>query len=287
MKWHEMTSPQVAELVESDPVAILPIAAVEQHGPHLPLSTDVEIGDGLVRAAIARLDDVPHVVLPAQTIGASPEHRSFPGTLTLTPDSLGDALVELAGSLCQAGIRRLVLSNSHGGNKAVLDAAALQIRFEYDMLAVKANYFRFPRPIEVDLPEVEWVHGLHGGAVETAMMLHLRPELVRTSEIRRFESFGEDLERQLTWVRPEGVAPFAWLAPDLNPRGVTGDAKGGGIAVVTAGVAATGFGATVGLDAGTARTATGRGLGSAKRAPCTRLGPKTPAAEFADGDTMA
>jgi creatinine amidohydrolase len=224
MKWHEMTSPQVATLVASDPVVILPVAAIEQHGPHLPLSTDVEIGEGLVRAAIARLDDVPHVVLPAQTIGASPEHLSFPGTLTLTPDSLVDALVEVAGSLHHAGIRRLVLSNSHGGNKAVLDAAALQIRFEYDMLVVKANYFRFPRPAEVDLPEAEWVHGLHGGAIETAMMLHLRPDLVRSDAIRRFESFGEELEERLTWVSPEGVAPFAWLARDLNPSGVTGDA---------------------------------------------------------------
>ncbi|MGB1655705.1 MAG: creatininase family protein [Longimicrobiales bacterium] len=224
MKWHEMTSPQVAELSASDPVAILPVAAIEQHGPHLPLSTDVEIGEGLVHAAVAGLDDVPHVVLPVQTLGASPEHLSFPGTLTLTPDSLGDTLVEVAGSLHQSGIRRLVLSNSHGGNKAVLDSASLQIRFEYDMLVVKANYFRFPRPAGVELPETEWVHGLHGGAIETAMMLHLRPELVRHAEISRFESFGEELEDRLTWVRPEGVAPFAWLARDLNPSGVTGDA---------------------------------------------------------------
>lgn len=224
MKWHEMTSPQVAELSATDPVAILPVAAIEQHGPHLPLSTDLEIGHGLVGASATRLHDVPHVVLPMQALGTSPEHLSFPGTLTLTPDSLGDTLVEAAGSLRHSGIRRLVLSNSHGGNKAVLDSVALQIRLEYDMLVVKANYFRFPRPVGINLPETEWTHGLHGGAVETAMMLHLRPELVRTSEIRRFESFGEDLERQLTWVRPEGVAPFAWLARDLNPRGVTGDA---------------------------------------------------------------
>lgn len=224
MKWHEMTSPEAAQLSASEPVAILPVAAIEQHGPHLPLSTDVEIGEGLVRAAVERLGDLPHVVLPVQAIGASPEHLSFPGTLTLTPDSLGDTLVEVAGSLRQTGIRRLVLSNSHGGNKAVIDSAALQIRFEYDMLVVKANYFRFPRPAEVDLPEAEWVHGLHGGAVETAMMLHLRPELVRRDAMSRFESFGEELEQRLTWVGPEGVAPFAWLARDLNPSGVTGDA---------------------------------------------------------------
>lgn len=224
MKWHEMTSPEVANLAERDPVVILPIAAIEQHGPHLPLSTDVEIGAGLIANAVGRLEDVPHVVLPAQVVGASPEHLAFPGTLTLTPKSLEETLSEIAGSLYTADIRRLVLMNSHGGNKAVLDSAAIRIRLEYDMLVVKANYFRFPGPGNVSLPDAEWTHGLHGGALETAMMLHLRPDLVRRKEIRRFESFGEELEHEMAWIRPEGVAPFAWLAQDLNPDGVTGDA---------------------------------------------------------------
>ena len=93
MKWHELTSPEIAALVTSDPVAILPIAAIEQHGPHLPLSTDVDIGDGLIDAAAVRLENVPFVVLPTQTIGSSPEHVAFPGTLTLSADSLEEALV--------------------------------------------------------------------------------------------------------------------------------------------------------------------------------------------------
>lgn len=224
MKWHEMTAGDVAERIGEDPVAILPLAAIEQHGPHLPLSTDVDIGAGLLDAAAAHLGAVPHVVLPTQVIGASTEHLGFPGTLTLTADSLERALVEIAGSLWSAGVRRLVVSNSHGGNKSALDEAALRIRTEFEMLVVKAHYFRFPRPTNVALPESEWSHGLHGGAVETAMMLHLRPDLVRTDSIRRFPSFGEELADALSWVRPEGVAPFAWLARDLNPEGVTGDA---------------------------------------------------------------
>ena len=224
MKWHELTSPEIAALVTSDPVAILPIAAIEQHGPHLPLSTDVDIGDGLIDAAAVRHENVPFVVLPTQTIGSSPEHVAFPGTLTLSADSLEEALVGLAASLHSAGVRRLVVSNSHGGNKSALDSAALQIRSELDMLVVKSNYFRFPRPAKVSLPESEWLHGLHGGAVETAMMLHLRHDLVRTDAIQPFESFGEELEKTMTWIRPEGVAPFAWMAQDLNPHGVTGDA---------------------------------------------------------------
>ncbi|MCH1571310.1 MAG: creatininase family protein [Longimicrobiales bacterium] len=224
MKWHELTSPEIAALVTRDPVAILPIAAIEQHGPHLPLSTDVDIGDGLIDAATRRLENVPFVVLPAQTIGSSPEHVVFPGTLTLSPALLEEALVGLAADLHRAGVRRLVVSNSHGGNKSALDSAALRIRSELDMLVVKSNYFRFPRPAAASLPESEWLHGLHGGAVETAMMLHLRHDLVRTDAIQPFESLGEELEKTLTWIRPEGVAPFAWMAQDLNPHGVTGDA---------------------------------------------------------------
>jgi len=171
MKWHELTSPEIAALVTS-----------------------------------------------------SPEHVVFPGTLTLSTALLEEALVGLAADLHRAGVRRLVVSNSHGGNKSALDSAALRIRSELDMLVVTSNYFRFPRPAAASLPESEWLHGLHGGAVETAMMLHLRHDLVRTDAIQPFESLGEELEKTLTWIRPEGVAPFAWMAQDLNTHGVTGDA---------------------------------------------------------------
>ena len=146
MKWHELNGPEIKALAGRDPVAILPVAAIEQHGPHLPLSTDVNIGEGLVEAAVTQLETIPLVVLPTQAVGASLEHVTFPGTLTLSPQSLEDALVGLASRLHAAGLRRLVLSNSHGGNKAAIDSAALRIRCDFNMLAVKAHYFRFPRP---------------------------------------------------------------------------------------------------------------------------------------------
>lgn len=225
MRWDEHTSVELAKRIERDPVAILPLAAIEQHGPHLPLSTDVDIGAGILTEALARLDDeVPVVVLPTQAIGTSLEHARFPGTLTLRSDALEESLLGLAASVADAGVRRLVISNSHGGNKAAIDEVALHLRAELGMLVVKASYFRFPRPEKVVLPESEWTHGLHGGAVETAMMLHLRPDLVREEEVRRFASFGEELEADMAHLAPEGAAPFAWLAGDLNPDGVVGDA---------------------------------------------------------------
>lgn len=224
MKWHELTSNEIKALADRDPVAILPIAAIEQHGPHLPVSTDIIIGEGLVDAAVRQLETIPFVILPTQAMGVSLEHVTFPGTLTLSSQSLENALIGIASGLRTAGVRRLVISNSHGGNKAALDSAALRIRLEFDILVVKANYFRFPKPSGMEIPDKEWKHGLHGGAVETAMMLHLQPDLVRTDAVKRFRSLGEELEQTLTWISPEGVAPFAWISQDLNPQGVLGDA---------------------------------------------------------------
>lgn len=235
--WAHRTSAGIRALASRDPVAVLPVAAVEQHGPHLPLSTDLDIGTGLVEGALAALgDEVPAVVLPAQAVGSSPEHAHLAGTLTLSAGELEAVLVALGRTVAAAGVRRLVLANSHGGNKAVVDTAALRLRKEARMLVVKAHWFRLPRPAAADLPgaldlpggaglpETEWTHGLHGGAVETAMMLHLHPDRVRTDEIRDFPSLGQRLEEELELVAPEGPAPFAWLATDLNPDGVTGNA---------------------------------------------------------------
>lgn len=224
--WHDLTRMEVAEAVRVDPVVVLPVAATEQHGPHLPLSTDADIGLGVLQSAFQRLEaDGPTVyALPMLRVGTSEEHLDAPGTLSIPPRALEETVVGIGRSLARAGIRRLVLSNSHGGNRAALDLAALALRRSRRMLVIKAHSFRFPRPEGVDLPESEWKHGLHGGAVETALMLHLRPDAVRKDRISQFISLGEDLEHAMEHVGPEGAASFAWLSDDLNPRGVVGDA---------------------------------------------------------------
>ena len=224
--WHALTSAEAGDLADGDPVVVLPLAAIEQHGPHLPLSTDLDIGTGLLAAAFRLLPaDFPAYALPPLPIGCSREHARFPGTLTLEPELVAAMIEQVGDALAAGGVRRLVLSNSHGGNRHAIEEAALRLREDHDMLVVKASWFRFPRPDALDLPESEWRHGLHGGAVETAMMLHLRPDLVRRSEAADRRSLGEELERTLSRVAPEGAASFAWLAGDLNPSGAVGDAS--------------------------------------------------------------
>jgi creatinine amidohydrolase len=210
----------------TDPVAVLPLGATEQHGPHLPPSTDCDIGLGILEAAFRALPrDFPAYAMPIHGVGCSREHARFPGTEWIEPEVLIATIMADARILAHAGVRRMVLANSHGGNKHAMEEAALRVREKHGMLVVKASWFRFPRPDGVALPEAEWKHGLHAGAVETAMMLHLKPELVRMERATEGRSLGHELEKTMTWLGPEGVASFGWLAGDLSVAGAVGDAR--------------------------------------------------------------
>ena len=224
--WHSLTSEEIGQLVERDPVVVLPLAAVEQHGPHLALSTDLEIGLGILASSVRQLpEDFPLRVLPPQCVGASAEHFGFAGTLSLDVGLLAETIIEMGRGLSNSGVNRLVLSNSHGGNISAMESAGLALRREEGLLVVKTSYWRFPRPDRLGLPESEWQHGLHGGAAETSMMLHLRPDLVRADRLGESRSLGQDLEADLSRLGPESEAAFSWVAEDLNPSGVVGDTR--------------------------------------------------------------
>ncbi|MGQ7247970.1 creatininase family protein [Halomonas sp. V046] len=223
--WQHLSGPDLARAVREDSVAVMVLGAIEQHGEHLPLSTDLDIGEGLLTAALGRLADHQSVlVLPAMSIGASDEHRDFAGTLSL-PATTAQALIEAVGdSLARSGVRRLMLINSHGGNQAILHLAALALRRRHGMLVVKAPYMRLALPDDA-LPREECRHGLHGGALETAMMLHLAPQRVNTQALAHPRSRGESMAEVGMRLGPEGEASFAWLAQDLHPAGVVGNAR--------------------------------------------------------------
>jgi len=222
--WHELTTEDFAAVDAERTVALLPVAAIEQHGPHLPLYTDACIAEGLVAATLDRLDDARSLlVLPAMTVGDSMEHAAFPGTLSLSSETLHRAWRELGDSVARAGLRKLVILNTHGGQPQITDLVALDLRRAHGMLVVKANYFAFGVPHQL-FDDEELDHGIHGGAVETSIMLHLRPDLVRTEAAENFEPLSLQMAADYRHLGPEGPIGFGWTAQDLNPAGVVGDA---------------------------------------------------------------
>lgn len=221
-RWGELTSDDLSGMAGRRPVAALVLGAVEQHGPHLPLATDCLIGEGLLAAAAGQLEDgFPLVELPPLTIGASDEHVGFAGTLTLPVGPIKRQVVAIGEGLARAGMQRLVLVNAHGGNIGWMDDAALELRRRHGMLVVKASYMRFAEPADL-VGARELRDGLHGGMAETAMMRHLAPHLVRMDRAREFTP----RHPQDGALPPEGEAPWAWLAEDLHPAGVVGNASG-------------------------------------------------------------
>ncbi|WP_019624313.1 creatininase family protein [Thioalkalivibrio thiocyanoxidans] len=224
-RWQDLTTEAVADHARRDAVVVLPLAAIEQHGPHLPLDTDLRIGLGLLDAAAERLpNDLEPLVLPPMAIATSAEHTRFAGTLSLTPETALAVLREIGGAVARAGFRRLVLANSHGGNTAIMELAALDLRQHHGLLATKHHYFLQPLPDTIEIPERERRHGLHGGLIETAMMRVLAPTLVRMDRAQDARSLGEDLEATSQCLGPTGETAFAWLADDLHPDGVVGAA---------------------------------------------------------------
>jgi creatinine amidohydrolase len=222
--WAEMAWEDFADADSASWIAVLPLAAVEQHGPHLPLGTDAFIVEAYVARAQKLLPDVLKATfLPLQAIGTSHEHRAFAGTLTLAPETLIRALAETAESVRRAGIRKLVFANGHGGNVAALDLVALDLRARLGMLAVACSFARLGYPDGLFAP-AEIAHGIHGGDVEASLMLAARPDLVRTELARNFVPATVAMEREFKWLGAGESVGFGWMSQDLNPSGAMGDA---------------------------------------------------------------
>ena len=222
--WQDLAWTDFADLPPGA-VAVLPVAAIEQHGPHLPLSVDATINAGLVARTLALLPaDLPVLVLPMQTIGLSIEHVRFPGTLSVPMEALAAAWTEIGLGVARAGVRKLLVLNSHGGQPQVVDIVCRRLRGQARMLAASCLWSRLGYPPELALDVEERRHGIHGGLVETAMMLALRPDLVRMERARRFRSAWVEREAAFATLMPEGAVGFGWEAQDLHPAGALGDA---------------------------------------------------------------
>ena len=230
--WSEMTTADFARLPPERAVAVLPVAATEQHGPHLPLSTDTDIARALVRAALAHLPaDVPALFLPELAVGYSPEHAHFAGTLTLRPETALRLWADVAAGVAASGVRKLLFFNTHGGNVGLIDALARDLRTRLGLLVYRSNWFDLPL-LDEDGQDVmarfdahERRFGVHAGQVETALMLACAPQAVRMQAAQNFASSSQERARDFAVLGNGRSAKFAWAAQDLNPQGATGQAS--------------------------------------------------------------
>lgn len=210
----------------ADWIAVLPLGAHEQHGPHLPFETDTIIAEGIARhAAELAPADLPVTFLPVEPVGYSIEHMDAAGTKTLGYAEAVERWLGIAERLNEAGIRKFVMLNAHGGNSPLMTIVATEARVRFSMLAVSTSWTRFALP-EGIIDAAEKPYDIHGGLIETSMVLALKPEAVRMEKAENFSSFQRELAGTMTHLRAYGLHAFGWKAGDLNPAGVVGDASG-------------------------------------------------------------
>lgn len=230
-QWSDLCTTDFSSLDPERTVAVLPVAATEQHGPHLPLSVDTDLVEGVLAAAGGYLDDAwPVYVLPTQAIGLSTEHRGFAGTLTLRPETVLALWMDIGASVARAGVRKLLLVNSHGGHVGIMDVVGRELRTQHGLLVYSTSWYTLPLTDRHggDARSLISAHeqrfGIHAGQVETSMMLALRPDTVRMAHAQRFTSTAEDRARHYPVLGNGRSAKLSWQMQDYNPQGAAGDA---------------------------------------------------------------
>jgi creatinine amidohydrolase len=230
--WSDLTTADFASLDKSRTIAVLPVAATEQHGPHLPLSVDTDIVNGVVQAALPHIPaPLPVLFLPTQAVGFSPEHTAFPGTLTLKSDTLMRIWTELAECVAASGVKKLVLFNAHGGQVGALDLVARDLRARLGLLVYSLSWFNLPliNAQGEDLTDLfsseEHRFGIHAGEIETSLMLALRPEQVRMAQAEYFRSSSQERAPNFPILGNGKTAKLGWQMQDYNANGAVGNAR--------------------------------------------------------------
>ncbi|MCZ8253985.1 MAG: creatininase family protein [Hylemonella sp.] len=225
--WAELSTRDFAQLDTTRAIAVLPVGATEQHGPHLPLSVDTDLAEGVVAAALPHLAaDLPVLFLPTQSVGFSPEHQAYAGTLTLSSRTLISLWTEIGESVARAGVKKLVLLNAHGGQVGLMDPVARDLRARLGMLVYSVNWFNLPLGPEVEglFSAEEHRYGIHAGQIETAMMLALKPARVAMQQAQHFASASQQRASAFPILGNGKSAKLAWQMQDYNPAGAVGNA---------------------------------------------------------------
>jgi creatinine amidohydrolase len=216
----ELRAPEIGERLTERSIIVQPLGAIEQHGPHLPLSTDSVVATAVAEAAVGRVgDEVDAWLLPTLQFTKSNEHAWSPGTVWLSATTLLAVLDDIGRCVATTPARRLVFLNGHGGNSALLNVAARELRLAHGLMTFVAHP-GMPADQGGSSPEGELGMGVHGGTDETSLMLHLAPESVRMDLAERRVPEGLASNR---YVRFGGRVSFGWLSDDFFPDGYIGD----------------------------------------------------------------
>ena len=232
-RWAELNTRDFAALDPARAVAVLPLGATEQHGPHLPLSVDTVLVNGVVNAALTHLAATdPVLVLPTQTLGLSTEHTAFAGTLHLSPQTLIQLWCDIGASVARAGVKKLLMFNSHGGNVGLMDVVARELRAQHGLIVYSSSWYNLPLDAEVmsQFSADEHRFGIHAGDIETSMMLALSPASVNMAEAQNFASTSQDRAKNYTVLGNGKSAKLGWQMQDYNPQGAAGDASAATVA---------------------------------------------------------
>ncbi len=226
--WADLAAPDFDALDAERTVAVLPVAAIEQHGAHLATGTDAIINEGLWAETAPRLETgvkagLDVLVLPQQSVGKSDEHIVSKGTLHVPAEVLIAHWTAIGRSVARAGVRKLLILNSHGGNSDVMGIVARSLRVEAGLFVVATSWARMGYPDGLFSDE-EIRFGIHGGAIETALMLHLSPGHVAMEKAVTAEPLSAAMARDKAVLEGAGRNGFAWIAQDLHPSGICGDA---------------------------------------------------------------
>jgi len=222
----ELTGAAAAVALNDRSILVLPVGAIEHHGPHLPLATDVIVAEASATAAVARAaaQGLDVWQLPTLSITKSDEHSWAPGTLWLTPETMMQTIVDIGRSILTTRARTLVFLNGHGGNVALLNVANRELRRRFGLRTFLMPATNFGKERMADAPEGEWELGIHAGWDETSIVMHLRPELVDPAK------FHATVPAHIGDFRHIGFngkpVTFGWLSNDFGPTGVLGDPTG-------------------------------------------------------------
>jgi creatinine amidohydrolase len=226
-RWDALSSQDFAHIHPARAVAVLPLGATEQHGPHLPLNVDTVLVDGVVREALTHLGPQdPVLVLPTQTVGLSTEHIAFAGTLTLSPQTVISQWCDLGASVARAGVKKLLLFNAHGGNVGLMEVVARELRAQLGLIVYSSSWYNLPIDAQAmaQFSAQEHRFGIHAGDIETSMMLSLATELVDMTKAQNFASTSEQRAATYPILSNGRSAKLGWHIQDYNPQGAVGNA---------------------------------------------------------------